>query len=47
MHSPKRKLLVNYDKIVLLSSEKYSKSGIFILLTHLFLVIQVISLKEK
>ena len=47
MYSPKRKLLVSYDKIVLLSSEKYSKNGIFILLTHLFLVIQVISLKEK
>ena len=47
MYSSEWKPLQNYDKIVLLSSKKYSKNGIFILLTHLFLVIQVISLKGK
>ena len=35
MYSSKRKLLVNYHKIILFSSDKYSKkNGIFIPLTH-------------
>ena len=46
MYSSKWKLLVNYDKVVLLARNVLN-NGIFILLTHMFLVIQIISLKGK
>ena len=47
MYSSKRKLLVNYDKIVLFSSEKYSKEKYIYTVDTSFLVIQLISIKEK